>query len=227
MRVYGAGAVTAEDISATAAAGPPRTASDGLPQVFWTLGAIGLAASTVIAVMSVATGGAEEPAVLLGVVPRAWWGFLLLHVVGVVLLCCATLVRWSREVDDPASRRPLSDAVLVAAASAGLYVVSLASLLVGLLFGLLSSYSVLGPPSERGCRVVVREGTVSGAGEIFLLPASAVRAREAGAYSAGVGQVPASAGDYDLRWEGETALLDVHGLHDRAVESDVMPLPCR
>ncbi|WP_123379189.1 hypothetical protein [Pseudokineococcus lusitanus] len=215
--------MTAED-GTTAA--PDRQVGLALPRWLWGLGMLSLCAATALVVGGL--GSHKVPFVIGGVVPRLWWAFLFLHVTGFVLLCCAPFARWHQEEADPSLRRSPGDAVLVAVATVPVYLVSLAAVGAGLLLATISSYSVLAPASDGGCRVVVREGSLLllAAGEVYLLSAGEVRGREVSSYWADDGYMPFSGGTYTLRWDGETALLDVRGVSGQEVSYESVPLHC-
>ncbi len=138
-----------------------------------------------------------------GHVLRPWLPVLALLVVAGV----AALV--ARRAPGP---HPRSRALRVAVAFVGLSV-ALFGLAACTLRDLGTSYLVLSPTSESGCRVVVEETSflMAGSGQIHLLPKRSLITRPAERYVADDGGTPFTNGSFELTWDGPTAVVQVWG----------------
>jgi hypothetical protein len=166
---------------------------------------------TVIPLPGVVEDG--PPLVLGPYVPRAWH----LAVLAVLLGTGAALVAWAREIRAQDLGRPPGDPRWfvrwpINLAKGVLLVLAWPAAAYAYWLGASTTTVVLDPASAAGCRGVVQEHRFfSTSGDVWLLAAGERRPRHVGTYRADVTPELVTAGRYTLRWEDETAVLDVLG----------------
>ncbi|MBC3763586.1 hypothetical protein ACUN7V_16305 [Quadrisphaera oryzae] len=193
------------------------------------LRAAGLAALVTAVALAWWTRDWVEPVVIAGVVPRRWHAVGAAVLIGFGLLVCAALVRAVSDDRLPeAPRRPLLRRIAAGAVTTLAVLASATGLAVVSLSDAVTTFHVLAPASDSGCRVVVAENSslLLGSGRVYMLPSGAHRPRLLASYGADDGYRPISAGTYSLRWDAGTAHLALWGTHDQPVEYEAPPLPC-
>lgn len=170
-----------------------------------------------------------EPVVIAGFVPRRWYAVGAVMLIGFLLLVCAALVRIASDDRLPEPpRRPLLRRVVTGMVTTLAVLASVTAFALVSLSDAVTTFHVLTPASDTGCRVVVAENSLLllGSGRVYLLPFGAHRPTLQASYLADGGYRPISMGTYRLRWNGETADLVLWGTHFQPVFYDAPPLPC-
>ena len=189
----------------------------------------GLAALVVAVALAWWTQDWVEPVVVAGFVPRRWHAVGAVMVIGFGLLVSAALVRVDSDDRLPElPRRPLLARVVTGAVATLAVLASATGFAVVSLSDAVTTFHVLAPSSDTGCRVVVGENSslLQGSGRVYVLPSGAHRPRLLASYGADDGYRPISMGTYRLRWDAESAHLTLWGTRDRPVDYDALPLPC-
>lgn len=190
----------------------------------------GLAALVTAVALASWTRDWVEPVVVAGFVPRRWHAVGAVMLVGFGLLVSAALVRAAS--DDrvaEAPRRPLLRRVAAGAVTTLAVLGSATGFAVVSLSDAVTTFHVLEPASDTGCRVVVAENSLllMGSGAVYVLPSGTHRPHLKASYVADDGYRPISAGTYRLRWDASTAHLTLWGTQDQPiVDYDAPPLPC-
>jgi hypothetical protein len=129
----------------------------------------------------------------------------------------AALAAWSREIRAQDLGRPPGDMRWfvrwpINLAKGTLLVLAWPAAAYAFWLGSATTTMVLDPASAAGCRVVVEEHQFFNThGDVWLLAPGEHRPRHVGTYRVDPAPALVTAGLYTLRWQGETAVLDVLG----------------